>query len=218
MNNLIKDVISCEQCNKINEYYDLECLEGIYKCNNCSFPNQNVKQTANIIEYAKNSVPINIKYNIQDMTIFIPEEEVILFFNCTLMDLLGFCNRKILKRKKINGSWKYDWLHINKNYNIIKILLSPNLWYNSKQASFLLNISKSRLSTLRKKGNINSNLIKSRYFYDVESLHIIKQKLNWPMKSEVMARLGISEYKFNKIVKSNEYEVEKISNRWHINL
>ncbi|MGV8109451.1 hypothetical protein [Methanospirillum sp.] len=218
MNNLVKDVIICEQCKKINEYNDLECLDSTYKCGYCSFSNPNEKQNANIIEYAKNSIPLSINYEIIDTRILIPEKDVLQFFNCSLKELLSFCRKKLLKREIINGIWRYDWISMNINYHSVKILLSPTLWYNSNQASNLLAISKTRLSTLRKKGYFNSNIIHSRYYYEIESLQIMKQKLNWPMKKEVMTRLGISEYKFSKMIKSNTYEVIKISNRWHVNI
>lgn len=218
MNNLIKDVIICGQCQKINEYSDLECLEGIYKCRDCSFPNPNEKQNINIIEYAKNSIPLGINYEIIDKKILIPEKDVMQYFNCSLQDLMRFNKKKLLKREKINKVWLYDWLLMVINYHNVKILLSPSLWYNSNNACNLLDISKTRLSTLRKKGYINSNFILSRYYYEIESLQTIKQKLNWARKKEVMARLGISEYEFTKMIKSNTYEVIKISNRWHVNI
>jgi hypothetical protein len=218
MSNFIRDTITCKQCKNINEYSDLECLEDKYKCKFCSFFNPNEKRSANIIEYAKNIVPININYEILENVILVQEQDVLNYFNCSVADLSGLCKKKYLSRKKRKGVWEYDWISIDKNYNNITVLLSPNLWYSSKQAHGYLNISLSRISTLRKNGNIESNHIRSRYYYQVDSLHAIKVKLDWPMKDVIMSRLRISEYQFNKMIKSNKYSVEKIANRWHINL
>ncbi len=218
MSYFVRQSVNCINCGKITEYLDNDCLNETFICNNCGFNNPNEKQFANLKEYANNALPLNTPYDIIENRIYIDERYIIQFLECTDEDLNNIRKKGLISRIKSNGVKKYDFIQAHSNYQIIKIIISPDLWFTGKMTRDYLSISSGRVSTLRKNRLILFKLIKNRYYYELESLIGIKQKLTWPTKNEVMEKLKINTYQFNKLIKDEKYPAEKIGNRWYVNL
>jgi hypothetical protein len=112
----VSDNLKCPDCNSLMTFYDEDCLNGYYHCQNCGYDIENDSLDENTRKFAKNCHNLsNYSYEANQGHIWIDFEDAVKNTQLKRESILS-----LVQDKKIPSRLLIDWIPLNK-YNGISV-------------------------------------------------------------------------------------------------